>query len=97
MSEDKPILKVDSPEDFPISKRNAYKLELLKMVDNIGFIGVLQLLSEVAGEFSGDKVKEPIALDGTFEFDSNYTTIYSVLNNAKDRMYEHMKEAEMGK
>ena len=95
MNENKPILKVDSVEHVSIAQRNGYKQKLLMMVNDIGFVGILQLLSEVAGEFAGDTVKEPIALPNTFEFDSNYKAIQSLLDQAKDTVVEHMIKSDM--
>jgi hypothetical protein len=52
----KVILKVNSPEHASIAQRNGFKVSLLEIVDQIGFVGILQLLSQVAGEFGGDVV-----------------------------------------
>jgi hypothetical protein len=90
MDENKVILKVDNPEKVSIPQRNGYKQNLLIIVEQIGFVGILQLLSEVAGEVAGDKVKEPIANPNTFEFDSYNRGIQSLLDQAKDKVVEHM-------
>ena len=90
MNENKVILKIDSPEHVSIPQRNGYKQSSSIIVEQIGFVGILQLLSEVAGEVAGDKVKEPIANPNTFEFDSYNRGIQSLLDQAKDRVVEHM-------
>jgi hypothetical protein len=97
MNEDKPSLKVDSIEHVSIAERNEYKQNLCSLIKKIGIPSILQLLSEIAGEFAGDKkVKEPIASEGTFdEFDSNFKAIQSILDRAKDDVMEHMIKSGM--
>jgi hypothetical protein len=90
MDKNEVILKVNSPEHVPIAQRNGYKQSLFKLVGQIGFDGILELLSEVAGEFGGDVVKEPIAIPNTFEIDSYHRAIQSILDQAKDTVVEHM-------